>query len=84
MNEATPADHYRAAMDSVALINRTLADPASVQASELDDLIWRNAEHLRIMLTRDYWTDEDFTPWHEAIAAAEAFAAERANAVGGA
>lgn len=84
MNESSPADHYRAAMDSVTLINQTLANPNSIQASELDRLIWRNAEHLRIIVAKNYWTDEDLTPLHEAIAASEVFAAKRNQTAGAA
>ena len=73
-DEITPADHYRAAMDSVNLINATLANPSSVRPEDIGDLIYRNAEHLKIMVTKDYWTDEDLTPFSDAIVSAEEFA----------
>ena len=61
------AQHYKAALDSVNLINELVAKD-SLDAEELDT-VDRNVRHLEIMLGRDYWTDEDLTPFTEAIEA---------------
>jgi len=58
------ARHYSAAMDSVNLINST--KPENVSDEEWEDTINRNKEHLRLMLAKPYWTDEDLTPLEEA------------------
>ena len=59
------AKHYSAAMDSVNLINRLLA---IVDKTEDDlDSIKRNAQHLQIMVLKDYWTTEDLTPFSNAV-----------------
>lgn len=71
MLEIDPARHYKAAMDSVNLINTWLTDPPSDMTSEeVADTISRNVEHLRIMVAKDFWTTEDLSPFHAAIAAA--------------
>jgi F0F1-type ATP synthase delta subunit len=54
------AQHYSAAMDSVALINSE--KPEVVEDSEWADTIARNKEHLNIMLAKDFWTTEDLAP----------------------
>tara|TARA_R110000824_G_scaffold43088_12_gene126437 strand:+ start:48 stop:266 length:219 start_codon:yes stop_codon:yes gene_type:complete len=61
------AKHYLAAMDSVNLINKVVADPDSYT----DDatVLSRNVEHLKIVKAWDFWTDEDMTPFDNAIAA---------------
>ena len=33
------------------------------------DTVARNKEHLEIMVAKDFWTDEDLTPFTAAIAA---------------
>lgn len=58
------AQHYKAAMDSVNLINGE--KPESMTDEEWADTIARNKEHLRIMLAKDFWTNEDLTPLQEA------------------
>ena len=58
------ARHYSAALDSVNLINST--KPENTTDEEWEDTIARNKEHLRIMLAKTYWTDEDLTPLEEA------------------
>lgn len=60
------ARHYSAAMDSVNLING--AKPENVTNEEWADTIARNKEHLKIMLAKDFWTDEDLTPLQQAAA----------------
>jgi hypothetical protein len=54
------AKHYSACMDSVNLINA--GKPERFTDAEWVDILARNKEHLKIMLTRDYWTTEDLTP----------------------
>lgn len=60
------AQHYKAAMDSVNLING--AKPAYMSDTEWADCLSRNKEHLNIMLAKDYWTNEDLTPLRNAAA----------------
>jgi hypothetical protein len=60
------AKHYSAAMDSVNLINGT--KPEGMEDAEWTDTVARNKEHLRIMLTKDFWTTEDLTPLQAAAA----------------
>lgn len=67
MNDLTPeqiAQHYSAAMDSVNLINA--GKPEMMTDEEWADCVARNKEHLRIMLAKDFWTDEDLTPLQQA------------------
>lgn len=54
------AQHYSAAMDSVNLINA--GKPANMSDEDWADCLDRNKEHLRIMLTKDFWTTEDLEP----------------------
>ena len=60
------AQHYKAAMDSVNLING--GKPAQMFDAEWADCLSRNKEHLKIMLAKDYWTTEDLTPLQAASA----------------
>lgn len=67
MIDLTPeqiAQHYSAAMDSVNLINA--GKPESMSDEEWADCVARNKEHLRIMLAKDFWTNEDLTPLQQA------------------
>lgn len=59
---------YNAALDSVNLIHA--GKPASMSDSDWADCLSRNVLHLQHMLTRDYWTNEDLTPFTQAIDAA--------------
>ena len=52
--------HYKAAMDSVNLINGD--KPESMEDADWADTIARNKEHLKIMLAKDFWTTEDLAP----------------------
>ena len=68
MSEDTPeiepeeiAMHYRSAMDSVNLVNDLKALPSLNKEQTVS--LKANVDHLEIMLSRDYWTDEDLTPW---------------------
>jgi hypothetical protein len=54
------AQHYSAAMDSVALING--GQPEDMSDADWADCLSRNKEHLKIMLEKDFWTTEDLTP----------------------
>ena len=59
--------HYSAAMDSVNLINA--GQPEGMTDEDWADTVARNKEHLEIMVAKDFWTDEDLTPFTAAIAA---------------
>jgi hypothetical protein len=75
MENQTPeqiARHYSAAMDSVNFINELIAGQHdTMTAEEKADAIARNVGHLKIMVAKDYWTTEDLTPFHNAIAAGQ-------------
>ena len=43
------------------------AKPSAMSDIEWADTIARNKEHIAIMLTKDFWTDEDLTPFETAI-----------------
>ena len=60
------AQAYSAMLDSVAVIAAAKADPDSY--ADDDTLVSRNVEHLKIMLAKDFWTDEDMTEVNAAIA----------------
>jgi len=68
MNELTEqeqiAKHYAACMDSVNLINSE--KPENTTDEEWAATVERNKEHLRIMLAKDFWTNEDLTPLQQA------------------
>jgi hypothetical protein len=70
MNDTlTPEDiqrHYSAALDSVNLLNA--GKPEGMTDEDWADCVARNKEHLRIMLAKDFWTDQDLTPLSEAAA----------------
>jgi len=60
ITQAQIAQHYKAAMDSVNLINA--GQPEDMTAEDWADTLARNKEHLKIMLAKDFWTTEDLTP----------------------
>ena len=70
MIELTPeqqiSKHYAACMDSVNLING--GKPEETTDEEWTATVERNKEHLRIMLAKDFWTNEDLTPLQQAAA----------------
>ena len=69
MENPTPeqiAQDYKAAMDSVNLINGSKLE--SMTDAEWADCLSRNKEHLKIMLTKDFWTTEDLAPLQAASA----------------
>ena len=61
------AQHYSAAMDSVNLLNA--GQPEGMSDEDWADTVSRNVEHLKIMVAKDFWTDEDLTPFSNAIPA---------------
>jgi hypothetical protein len=68
--ELTPeeiARHYSAAMDSVNLIEA--GKPQGMSDKDWTDCVSRNVEHLKIMVAKSYWTDEDLTPLTDVIEA---------------
>ena len=60
-----PAQQYASTMDSVNLVNGP--KPEMMTDQEWVDCVKRNKEHIKIMLTRDFWTTEDLTPFREAV-----------------
>ena len=64
MNEITAeqqiARHYAACMDSVNLINA--GKPEKMEDADWADTLTRNKEHLKIMLAKDFWTNENLEP----------------------
>jgi hypothetical protein len=58
------AQHYKAAMDSVNLINA--GKPQYTTDAQWADRLDRNKRHLQIMLAKDFWTTEDLTPLRNA------------------
>jgi len=68
-NTITPeeiAQNYSAAMDSVNLINA--GQPEGMTAEDWADCLARNKQHLKIMLAKDFWTNENMTPLEDASA----------------
>ena len=63
--------HYTAMGHSVDLIGEVIATGDTDEESM--DTISRNVEHLELMLTRDYWTNEDMTAVDAAIVAGNAY-----------
>ena len=58
------AQHYKASLDSVALINA--GQPEGMTDDDWADCLARNKEHLKIMLAKDFWTTEDLKPLEDA------------------
>ncbi len=58
------AKHYSACLDSVNLI--VAGKPTDMTAEDWADCLSRNKEHLRIMIAKDWWTDQDLTPLQQA------------------
>jgi len=61
------AQMYSAALDSVWVLDN--GQTAEDSDEEWADIVARNVGHLEIVVAKDFWTDEDLTPFHEAIAA---------------
>ena len=60
------AKHYSAAMDSVNLINA--GQPEDMTDEDWADCLSRNREHLKIMIAKTFWTNENLTPLQDASA----------------
>jgi len=63
------AQHYTAMGHSVDLLNA--GQPADMDDADWVDCVQRNVDHLKIMVAKDFWTDEDMTAANAAIAANE-------------
>jgi hypothetical protein len=66
--EQQVAQDYKAAMDSVNLINA--GKPADWQGTDQDwaDTVKRNKEHLEIQIAKgDYYAGHDLTPFEDAV-----------------
>ena len=70
LSDAEIAQNYRAAMDSVNMINELMA--LQSRTTEEQDRVSGNVEHLELMVAKDYWTTEDLTPLNAAIATGRA------------
>lgn len=60
MNSEEIEQAYSACMDSVNLINA--GQPEYLNDNEWKDTLARNKEHLQLMLSKDFWTNQDLTP----------------------
>jgi len=71
------AQDYTAMGHSVDLINAIIAGTAMAdeEAEDKQDCVDRNVAHLEIMVTKDYWTDEDMTAVNSAITAGQGYTA---------
>ena len=71
------AQHYEAMGHSVNLINDVIAGNAMTDetAEEKQNCVNRNVEHLKIMLAKDYWTNENMTAANAAVTAGESYTA---------
>ena len=58
--EQQVAKDYSAAMDSVNLLNA--GKPEDMTDAEWTDTVARNKEHLKIMLAKDFWKNENLAP----------------------
>ena len=72
------AQNYTAMGDSVDLINAIIAGEAMADndASDKQDCVDRNVEHLELMVAKDYWTDENMTAVNAAITAGNDYEAK--------
>jgi len=60
------AKHYSACLDSVHLIEA--GKPEGMTAEDWADTLKRNKDHLKIMIAKTYWTNENLTPLRTASA----------------
>jgi hypothetical protein len=58
--------HYSAALDSVNLLNA--GQPEGMTDADWADTVERNREHLKIMLAKTFWTNENLAPLQAASA----------------
>jgi hypothetical protein len=56
---------YDSTMDSVNIVNGV--KPDYMIDSEWIDQIARNKEHIKLMILKEFWTNEDLTPFHDAV-----------------
>jgi hypothetical protein len=56
---------YSATMNSVTLLND--GKPEWMSEEDWADTVSRNKEHIALMLSKTHWTDEDLTPFQDAI-----------------
>lgn len=61
------AQHYKAALDSVALLNAGKFEDMSDE--EWADTVSRNVAHLEIMVAKYFMQDQDLAPLNAAISA---------------
>ena len=61
------AQHYTAMGHSVDLLNA--GQPEGMSDEDWADCLSRNVEHLKIMVAKGFWTNEDMTAVNAAIAA---------------
>jgi len=78
MENQTPeqiAQHYKAMLDSVNLINDVIAGTQMQNEStaEKKACVKRNVEHLEIMLAKDFWTNENMASSNAAVTAGKAY-----------
>ena len=66
ITEEKIATNYLAMLDSVDVINNQ-AKPDWMSTDMWNDMVEKNKEHLRVMVAKDYWTDEDMTAVDDAI-----------------
>ena len=66
ITEEQIAQNYAAMGHSVNLINGSKIEGYTDE--EWNAVIEKNKEHLRVMVTKDYWTNEDMTAVNAAIA----------------
>ena len=71
------ARDYSALADSVYFINVVIAgnQMADEDASERQDCVDRNVEHLELMVARTDWEGEDMTAINSAVSAGNAYTA---------
>jgi hypothetical protein len=71
------AQDYTAMGHSVDLINGIIDGTKMIDqdATEIQDCVNRNVEHLELMVAKDFWTDEDMTAVDAAIVAGKAYTA---------
>jgi len=64
--EQQVAQDYKAAMDSVNLLNA--GKPADMTDADWTDTVKRNKEHLEIQIAKgDYYAGHDLTPFENAV-----------------
>ncbi len=79
MEDQTPeqiAQHYKAMLDSVWLINAVIAGETMANESDANkkSTVERNVAHLVLMRAKNFWTTEDMTAVDAAIVAGQAYA----------